>query len=94
MQSSMGAIIVDPITRRVVAQAHTDIDHLTRHAVMVCIDQVARDQGGGAWYDNNKGKERTLQQLADQHREKKFTMSTAGGKKFSYTNTFDKGPCC
>ena len=85
MQSSMGAIIVDPITRRVVAQAHTDIDHLTRHAVMVCIDQVARDQGGGALCNDSKGKESTLQQLADQHREK--NMSTVGGKEFSYTNT-------
>ena len=33
----------------VVAQAHTDSTHPLKHAVMVCIDNVANGQGGGAW---------------------------------------------
>ena len=45
----MGAVIVDPATKEVIAQAHTDSDHPTRHAIMVCIDNVAKRQGGGAW---------------------------------------------
>lgn len=54
----MGAIIVDPVVKRVIAQASTDNGHPTRHAVMVCIDQVAMAQGGGAWSGSkNKDKE-------------------------------------
>ena len=49
-------MIVDPLTKRVIAHAHTDADHPTRHAVMVCIDRVAREQGGGVWCQDEKKK--------------------------------------
>ena len=42
-------MVVDPSTNRVVTQAHTDDGHPLKHAVMVCIDNVARQQGGGTW---------------------------------------------
>ena len=50
-------MIIDPVSRTVVAQAHTDSGHPTRHAVMVCIDRVARKQGGGAWSQDERMKE-------------------------------------
>lgn len=60
MQASGGAVIVDPVVKRVIARAFADTDHPTRHAVMVCIDQVAMGQGGGAWCDDkNKDKEQS-----------------------------------
>lgn len=40
---------MDPASDRVVAQAHTDCRHPLKHAVMVCIDNVAQEQGEGAW---------------------------------------------
>lgn len=54
MQPSVGAVIVDPATKEVVARAHTNPDHPTRHAVMLCIDNVAKRQGGGAWCNTSK----------------------------------------
>ena len=56
-QPSVGVVIVDPATKEVVAMAHTDPNHPTRHAVMVCIDGVAKRQGGGAWNGNSERKE-------------------------------------
>ena len=56
----MGAVIVDPATKDVIAQAHTDSDHPTRHAIMVCIDNVAKRQGGGAWFNSDKRREKGL----------------------------------
>lgn len=44
----VGAAIVDPATETVVAVGHDcRADHPLHHAVMVCIDLVARSQGGG-----------------------------------------------
>ena len=40
--------------------AHSDPDHTTRHAVMVCIDGVAKRQGGGAWCSDSERKEQGL----------------------------------
>ena len=60
MQPSVGAVIVDPTTREVITQAHTDPDHPTRHAVMVCIDNVAKKQGKGAWNDHSKRKKQGI----------------------------------
>ena len=51
--------MVDPATNCIVARAHNDSSHPLKHAVMVCIDGVARRQGGGAW----NGKTSLLQQL-------------------------------
>ena len=48
-QSAVGAVVVDPSSNRIVTQAHTDSSHPLKHAVMVCIDNVARQQGGGTW---------------------------------------------
>lgn len=31
------------------SKASTDPSHPLKHAIMVCIDEVARSQGGGAW---------------------------------------------
>ncbi|XP_028847185.1 putative inactive tRNA-specific adenosine deaminase-like protein 3 [Denticeps clupeoides] len=48
---AVGAVMVDPDADRIVATAH-DLrhgSHPLHHAVMVCIDLVARGQGGGAY---------------------------------------------
>lgn len=47
---AVGAVIVDPKSGRVVAVGH-DLtrEHPLHHAVMVCIDLVARAQGGGVY---------------------------------------------
>ena len=47
----------------VVATGHTKPNHPLKHAVMDCIDQVARTQGGGAW--TNEAKPSILQELSD-----------------------------
>ena len=57
LKPSVGAVVVDPSTNRIVTQAHTDSNHPLKHAVMVCIDNVASVQGAGAW----KGKCSLLQ---------------------------------
>lgn len=45
---AVGAVMVDPTTERIIAVSHDCRgDHLLHHAVMVCIDLVARSQGGG-----------------------------------------------
>lgn len=47
---AVGAVMVDPTTERIVAEGHDCRgDHPLHHAVMVCIDLVARSQGGGAF---------------------------------------------
>ena len=48
-QAPAAAVIVDPVTRQVVAKGYTHSSHPLKHAVMVCIDAVAVAQGGGAW---------------------------------------------
>ena len=52
--------IIDPATKEVVAMAHSDPDHPIRHAVMVCIDDVAKRQGGGVWCSDSERKEQGL----------------------------------
>uniref|UniRef100_A0A0B6Y6V9 CMP/dCMP-type deaminase domain-containing protein n=1 Tax=Arion vulgaris TaxID=1028688 RepID=A0A0B6Y6V9_9EUPU len=50
-QLPIGAIIVDPVTKMVIAEAH-DLrlaGYPLQHAVMVAIDLVAHSQGGGMW---------------------------------------------
>ena len=42
-------ILVDPGTKEVVAAGSTDPSHPLKHATMVCLDQLALVQGGGAW---------------------------------------------
>ncbi|XP_060554753.1 probable inactive tRNA-specific adenosine deaminase-like protein 3 [Ruditapes philippinarum] len=47
----IGAVIVDPVTDIVIAKAY-DMragSHPLHHATMVCIDLVAKSQGGGMW---------------------------------------------
>ncbi|XP_029967541.1 putative inactive tRNA-specific adenosine deaminase-like protein 3 [Salarias fasciatus] len=47
---AVGAVMVDPVTDRIVAVGHDCRgDHPLHHAVMVCIDLVARSQGGGCY---------------------------------------------
>ncbi|XP_067459080.1 probable inactive tRNA-specific adenosine deaminase-like protein 3 [Thunnus thynnus] len=47
---AVGATVVDPATERIVAVGHDcRVDHPLHHAVMVCIDLVARSQGGGGY---------------------------------------------
>ena len=51
LQIPIGAVIVDPETDLVVAKSH-DLrhgNHGLQHAGMVCIDMVAKSQGGGMW---------------------------------------------
>ncbi|KAK3597440.1 hypothetical protein CHS0354_040180 [Potamilus streckersoni] len=47
----IAALIVDPSTDMVIAKSHDDRhgNHPLHHAVMICIDLVARSQGGGMW---------------------------------------------
>ncbi|XP_053116263.1 probable inactive tRNA-specific adenosine deaminase-like protein 3 [Hemicordylus capensis] len=47
----VGAVVVDPVTGRVLATGHDCRDglHPLLHAAMVCIDLVACGQGGGAY---------------------------------------------
>lgn len=48
---AVGAVVVDPEREQVVAVGHDCRgDHPLHHAVMVCIDLVARSQGGGAYH--------------------------------------------
>jgi len=46
----IGAIIVDPVSDKIVASSYdcSSSGNVLQHAVMVCIDMVARTQGGGA----------------------------------------------
>ncbi|KAM8857830.1 putative inactive tRNA-specific adenosine deaminase-like protein 3 isoform 1-T2 [Synchiropus picturatus] len=47
---AVGAVVVDPATETVIAVGHDcRTDHPLHHAVMVCIDLVARSQGGGCY---------------------------------------------
>lgn len=50
-QIPVGAVVVDPAIDTVIAKAH-DLrsgEHPLQHAALVCIDMVARSQGGGMW---------------------------------------------
>ncbi|XP_028250022.1 putative inactive tRNA-specific adenosine deaminase-like protein 3 [Parambassis ranga] len=45
---AVGAVVVDPVLERIIAVGHDCRGaHPLHHAVMVCIDLVARSQGGG-----------------------------------------------
>ncbi|XP_076603552.1 putative inactive tRNA-specific adenosine deaminase-like protein 3 [Chaetodon auriga] len=47
---AVGAAVVDPATERIIAVGHDCRgDHPLHHAVMVCVDLVARSQGGGCY---------------------------------------------
>lgn len=47
---AVGAAVVDPATESIIAVGHDCRgDHPLHHAVMVCIDLVARSQGGGCF---------------------------------------------
>ncbi|XP_062288194.1 probable inactive tRNA-specific adenosine deaminase-like protein 3 [Scomber scombrus] len=47
---AVGAVVVDPVMERIIAVGHDCRgDHPLHHAVMVCIDLVARSQGGGSY---------------------------------------------
>ncbi|KAK2839473.1 hypothetical protein Q5P01_013213 [Channa striata] len=47
---AVGAVVVNPVTEEVIAVGHDcRHDHPLHHAVMVCIDLVARSQGGGCY---------------------------------------------
>lgn len=50
-QTPVGAVIVNPTSGEVISKAHTlpSHQHPLWHAVMLCIDKVAAQQGGGAW---------------------------------------------
>ncbi len=40
---------MDPQTNCIIARGHSSSSHPLQHAIMVCIDAVAKSQGGGAW---------------------------------------------
>ncbi|CAN7937850.1 unnamed protein product, partial [Ixodes hexagonus] len=48
-KAGIGVTVVNPSTARVLLVAVGDGDHPLKHATMVAIDLVARQQGGGAW---------------------------------------------
>lgn len=45
----VGAIVVSMETGLIIARGHTNPDHLLKHAIMECINQVAQSQGGGTF---------------------------------------------
>ncbi|XP_041806496.1 probable inactive tRNA-specific adenosine deaminase-like protein 3 [Chelmon rostratus] len=48
--AAVGAVVVDPAAERIIAVGHDCRGHHPlHHAVMVCIDLVARSQGGGCY---------------------------------------------
>lgn len=50
MPNCIGAVMVDPTQQKIVGFAQDRRDqHPLQHCVMVCIDDVAARQGGGAW---------------------------------------------
>ncbi|KAM9364168.1 putative inactive tRNA-specific adenosine deaminase-like protein 3 [Pholidichthys leucotaenia] len=51
---AVGAVMVDPKTESIIAVGHDCRgDHPLHHAVMVCIDLVARSQGSGCYHFDN-----------------------------------------
>ena len=51
----VGAVVVDPVLQKVVGIANDQRHvHPLQHCVMVCIDNVAHGQGGGAWLSCGK----------------------------------------
>ncbi|XP_059199118.1 probable inactive tRNA-specific adenosine deaminase-like protein 3 [Centropristis striata] len=47
---AVGAVVVDPATETIIAVGHDCTgEHPLHHAVMVCVDLVARSQGGGCY---------------------------------------------
>lgn len=40
---------MDPGTKLMITQGHTDPSHPLKHATLLCLDQLASIQGGGAW---------------------------------------------
>lgn len=52
LQLPIGAVIVDPATKSVIAEAYDlrQAGYPLQHAVMVAIDLVAHSQGGGMWH--------------------------------------------
>lgn len=60
--------IVDPATNTVITKACTDPSHPLKHAAMLCLDQVAGLQGGGAW-SNTSGGETMLKSEAQLQKE-------------------------
>ena len=59
LQCSTGAVIVDPAIHKIIAvvprlQQET-LCHCLQHPVMLCIDMVASQQGGGAWTNKEQG---------------------------------------
>ena len=58
--SNVGAVIIDPDSDSILARGHTDTArHPLKHAVMKCIDEIARLQGGGVWEKDTSIIERT-----------------------------------
>ena len=51
LQCSAGAVIVDPTIHKVIAVAPKEHPsyHCLQHPIMLCIDMVSSQQGGGAW---------------------------------------------
>ena len=84
-QFSSAAVIVDPDTRQVIAKAHTDPSHPVKHATMLCLDQVASAQGGGAW-DKPAGQyaERTDQRGLREEEEKDLRQKSTERDEFEY----------
>jgi len=50
--TTSASVIVDSATKSIIAKAITDPSHPLKHSIMLAIDNVAAEQGGGAW--NNK----------------------------------------
>ena len=75
---SSNVILVDPNTKEVMAQASRDTSHPLKHAVMLCLDNLARVQGGGAWRLSN-AEPKPLS--GEGERKEETPLSGEGGRK-------------
>ncbi|XP_061579836.1 probable inactive tRNA-specific adenosine deaminase-like protein 3 isoform X2 [Cololabis saira] len=81
---AVGAVIVDPEEERIVAVGHDCRGHHPlHHAVMVCIDLVARSQGGGCYCFDSYSDCRFS--LSDSNPSQKVSDSEAGTRPYICT---------
>ncbi|XP_071212062.1 probable inactive tRNA-specific adenosine deaminase-like protein 3 [Salvelinus alpinus] len=78
---AVGAAVIDPEAERILAVGHDcrQGGHPLHHAIMVCIDLVARGQGGGAYtYDKYPACQSALPYSSPSQKQGTTTMTTCG----------------
>lgn len=78
-QVAVGAVIVNPDDDTVIATAYDNRNiHPLQHACMLCIDLVAREQGGGCWNSKADAKLQSVEENTEQNVEKKGSYLCTG----------------